>query len=223
VIPDAATRAYTREKIGIPGDAIVITMICRLAPEKGLDIALEAITRALPLLSPERRARVRIIIAGDGPMRKAFEEDAHKRGLSETCVFTGEASANDVISILGISDIFLFTSRRAAGYPLGILEAMASNCAVIASSEPLANSRMLAEGRGIVVPTGDAEQTAVALVGLLSDPALCREMGQKARDYVAIHHSAERLQRVLMRVTHWSALDELWKSETKAAVRGSEY
>src|SRR5207248_3431805 len=139
--------------------------VCRLAPEKGLEIALEAISQALSVLSPNLSSRVRVIIAGDGSLRRQIEEDICLCGLSQTCLLWGEASADEVISLLGLSDIFLFTSWRAAGYPLAILEAMASGCAVIASAQPLAaNEYILAEGRGITVPVGDADQTARALV-----------------------------------------------------------
>lgn len=215
VIPDAKTRAAIREKNGIAAGAIVITMICRLAPEKGLDLALAAISRALSTLSPALRECTRVLIVGDGPLRKQVEDDIRTRELSQTCTFWGEASAEDVVTLLGLSDIFLFTSRRASGYPLAILEAMASGCSVIASAEPLANSRMLAEGRGIVVPVGNVEQFSRALVQLLNDQELCHQMGSLARDYVASQHSGVTLRRALMRVTYWSALDTILDGRKK--------
>jgi glycosyltransferase involved in cell wall biosynthesis len=216
IVPDAAARAGKREGLGIAADAIVITIVCRLAPEKGLEIALEAISQALSTLLPHLQGRVRVIIAGDGPLQRQIEEDICLRGLSQTCLLWGEASADEVISLLGASDIFLFTSWRAAGYPLAILEAMASGCAVIASTEPLANEYMLAEGRGIIVPVGNAEQTARALVRLVGDEELRGQMGRSARNYVAIQHSASTFRRALMRVTYWSALDAFLRIGTES-------
>lgn len=209
VVPDAASRASIREENGIAADAIVIAMVCRLAPEKGIDIALEAISRALAALSPALRERVRVIIAGDGPRRKHIEEHIGRRGLSQTCMLCGETSTADVISLLGFSDIFLYTSTRGACFSMAVLEAMASGCAGIASTEPLSNAHLLAEGRGIAVPPGDVVQTSMALVRLLNDIELCHRMGGLARDYIAVQHSAAMFRRTLMRVTYWSALDEL--------------
>jgi len=220
VIPDARLRSETLERHGIAADAIIIAIICRLAPEKGLEIALDAISQALSTLPLDMSKRVRVIIAGDGPLRKQLEDDVHLRGLTQTCLLWGEASAEEVITILGMSDIFLFTSWRAAGYPLAVLEAMASGCAVIASTESLANQEMLAEGRGVVLPVGDAEGASRALVKLVSDPELCRQMGSLARNYVVVRHSAKRFRRSLVRVTCWSGLDELL-SKSESAV-GSE-
>ena len=54
----------------------------------------------------------------------------------------------------------------------------------------------------------DAEQISQALVLLLNDFKLCHKMGQLARNYVAMHHSAASLRRTLARVSGWSSLDE---------------
>jgi len=216
VLPDANLRAQIREKNSIPADAIVIAIICRLAPAKGLDIALEAMSNALSALSSDLRAQIRMIIAGDGPLRREVEEEIQRRNLGQTCLLWGEASEEEVISLLGISDIFLYTSRRGTGYPVAILEAMASACAIIASSVPLANYRMLAEGRGITVPAENVVETSMALTQLVNDLELCRSMGRKAREYVARQHSPAMLKRVLMRATYWSELDGFLKPDAES-------
>jgi len=219
VIPHVQSRAIICEKMAIPPDAIVIAIVCRLAPEKGLEISLEAISHALSLLSADVRQYVRVIIAGDGSLRKQLEQDITRRGLDEDCALWGEASMEEVIAILGISDIFLYTSWRGSGYPLAILEAMASGCAVIASTEPVANKYLLAEGRGIAVLPGDIAQTSEALVHLLNNPELRRSMGHRARDYVAQHHSPDMFRRTLMRATSWAGLDEFLTVERECESR----
>lgn len=209
IIPDITQKLAIRSTHGIASDAIVIAIICRLAPEKGLEITLEAISRAISMLPSEVGKRLHIILAGDGPLRAQIEEDIRLRHLNERCLQWGEASQEEVIKILGLSDIFLFTSWRAAGYPLTVLEAMASACAVIASTESLATQEMLAEGRGVIVPVGNVAETANAIVQLASNPERCREMGRLARNYVEAKHSPDTFRRSLLRVTYWSSLDQL--------------
>ncbi len=216
ILLDDASRARIREENGIATDAIVVAIICRLSPEKGLDIALESISRTLSAVSPELQARLRVIIAGDGELRKQVEENISTYKLEQTCLLRGEVLAAEVLSLLAISDIFLYTSKRGSCFAMAVLEAMASGCAVIASTEPISNALLLAEGRGIAVPPGDAEQTARALVRLVNNLELCRQMGRMARDYIAAHHGPTAFRRTLLRATYWSGLEKLLKNETKA-------
>jgi glycosyltransferase involved in cell wall biosynthesis len=106
---------------------------------------------------------------------------------------------------------------------MAVLEAMASGCAVIASTQPIANALLLAEGRGIAVPASDIQQTSVALVGLLNDLELCRRMGTLARDYIAMKHSAAVFRRTLMRVTYGSGFYEPVNVEKKIEIPTKEH
>ena len=213
VVVSAATRNARRLELGIPADAMVVASICRLSPEKGLDVALESISTALRFLASDVRARVRWMIVGDGPIRDQLGADVRARQLDQTCLLWGEASTTEVLSILSVSDIFLYTSTRGACFAMAILEAMASGCAVIASTEPISNAQLLADGRGVAVPASDVEGMSKALVRLLGDGALCTRMGQRARGYVAANHSPDSFRRALLQATYWCDLDDLLKSE----------
>jgi glycosyltransferase involved in cell wall biosynthesis len=210
---DTEERAKAREGSDIPAEAIVVAIICRLSPEKGLDIALESINRAMSALSAGQVRRMRVIIAGDGPLRQHLEESVRQHGLEQICSFWGDIPHETVLSLLAMSDIFLYTSTRGACIPMAVLEAMASGCAVIASEKPLSNAVLLADGRGIAVEPGNIELTSKALVQLLNDPNLCHRMGVLARNYIAVRHSPAYFKRNLMRATGWAALDDLLVDE----------
>jgi glycosyltransferase involved in cell wall biosynthesis len=209
VVPDASQKAQMRQHKGIAADAIVVAIVCRLAPEKGLDITVKSVSTALSRLPHALRRRVQVIIAGDGPLRERLETSIRTHGISQECTLWGDIAVQEVPSLLAMSDIFLYTSVRGACLPMAILEAMASACAVIASTQPVSNATLLAQGRGIAVPPGDVAQTSEALVRLLSDPELCKRMGMLAREYVMTYHSPVAFRRALLRVTSWAALDEL--------------
>ncbi|HEV2655402.1 MAG TPA: glycosyltransferase [Ktedonobacteraceae bacterium] len=206
---DASAQARVRARYGIAPHALVIVLVCRLAPEKGIDIALAAIEQALSSCSPEMRAAVYVVIAGDGPLRGSIERDIAQRALTDSVVLAGELPATDVSALLGASDIFLYTSTRGACLSVSLLEAMAAGCAIIASTLPLANVHMLAEGRGTTVPPGNVEATGRALISLLDDAGRRQRMGERARAYVALHHSPTAFRRVLLRATSWSDLDQI--------------
>jgi glycosyltransferase involved in cell wall biosynthesis len=198
-----ATRVQQREQHAIPCDAIVIALVNRLAIEKGLDIAIQGIRLALATLPSEERARVRMIIAGDGPLRAQLEADLRRYGLEQTCSLWGEATPDEVRMLLGISDIFLYTGTRGIN-PVAVLEAMAAGCAVIGATAPHLVAEYLAEGRGLAIAPGDAEATASALLQAIGDLDRSREMGRRARDYVTTHHTAAALRRSLLRATFWA-------------------
>lgn len=222
IMHDTVSRSRERGHLGIRTDAIVVAIICRLAPEKGLDVAIESIGAALATLTPNICDRVRIVIAGDGPLRKWVEETINARGVAQNCALWGDISAQAVRALLAISDIFLYTSVRGAYFPMAILEAMASGCAVIASTEPPSNAHLLAEGRGIVVSPANVIETSRALVRLIIDPECCRQMGFLAREYIAVYHTPAEFRRHLMRATSWYALGDMVINETKDETSGHE-
>ncbi len=195
--PDPPEKARRRAQQGIAEDAIVVAIISRLAPEKGLGLALQGMQQALAALPADLRARVRFIIAGVGPMRAELEAEVARSDLRSCCAFYGEAAPAEVERLLSISDVFLYTSTRGTNYSVAVLEAMAAGCAVIASVEPCSHARILAEGRGLPIPVGDVAAIAEALTRAISDAPLRQQMGLLARNYIAVYHSAEVLRRCL--------------------------
>ena len=199
--PDRDTWLQGRMAQGLAEDAIVITLINRLAVEKGLRFALEGIALALSTLPLQVRERVKVLIVGDGPLRLQVEADIQRHRLSSLCVLWGEAKPHEVIMLLGISDIFLYSGTRGTNYSVAVLEAMAAGCAVVATVMPQSNAQLLAEGRGIAVTPASAPEISSAIVRLCNDTILCQQMGQMAREYVAAYHSPLALQRSLLRAS----------------------
>ncbi len=184
---------------------------------------MQAVEQALAQTAPETRAQVHIVIAGDGPLADQVRCLIESNGLSQNCVMWGELSPAEVKSLLSISDIFLYTSIRGACMSMAVLEAMASGCAVIASTQPLSNRYLLAEGRGIAIPVGDVEATTMALLGLLKEPHLCRHMGTLAREYAAVQHSPARFRKMLLQATSGIVGRENTSVEEEAAMSASPY
>jgi len=212
-LPQGVTKEQLRDQKGLTSDAIVIAMICRLAPEKGIDVALESLDLALAECSHTLRQRVRVVIAGDGPLHEHIRHEITRRQLTENIMLWGAMPHRDVLTLLQCSDIFLYTSTRGACFSMAVLEAMASGCAVVASTEPVSNGVLLAEDRGIAVRPDAPQQTGIALATLMHDLDLCHSMGARARDYVAHRHSGAMFARDVLRVSSWS-----WSERHEAAM-----
>ncbi len=124
--------------------------------------------------------------------------------MQDMCTLYGEATPADVVTLLGASNIFLYTGTRGTNYSMAVLEAMAAACAIIATTEPRSNVRLLAEGRGYAIPAGQATAIADALTQALTHHSGLQQMGLLAQSYVAQHHSADALKRCLWRAMPWA-------------------
>ncbi len=202
---DKEAKAILRAEHSFSQETILITLINRLAPEKGLSQALEGIDTTLRTLKSEIRQRVKVLIVGDGPLRASLLDDIQRRGLTATCCLYGEATPATVVDLLAITDIFLYSGTRGTNYSMAVLEAMAASCAVVATTSPQSNALLLAEERGIAVSPDSASEIAGALTHLCNNSELIPRMGQAARTYVAYHHSAAALQRSLLQASSLSA------------------
>jgi len=108
-----------RAQLGLPRDALLLGMICRLVWEKGCADFLSIIERL-----PERWGGV---ICGDGPLRDQLRQECEKRGLANRIHFLG--SVDDVTPVYAAIDAYAFVSRYDA-FGLTVAEAMAARVPV---------------------------------------------------------------------------------------------
>ena len=113
------------KKTPIPKNKIIIACIARLGPRKGHNHLLDALSR----IPSDLLEHVEVLIAGDGEMRSALEEQARKLNLSMVS-FLGKR--DDVPAILNMTDIFVLPTINDS-LPISIIEAMFSGSAIIAT------------------------------------------------------------------------------------------
>lgn len=131
---------------------------------------------------PALRESLRCIVIGDGPERAALEAEAFSSGVSAEIEFRGDRS--DVPAQLAAMDVFLLPSLN-EGISNTVLEAMASGLPVIATDVG-GNPELVQPGvTGTLVPVGDAEALAEAVLALLDDPARRAQYGAAARERIA--------------------------------------
>lgn len=169
----APDRNYLRAVAGIPPDKKVVGTVCRLAPQKGVGFFLKA---AAELTS--RHEETVFLVVGGGPMREQLEREAARLNLRGKVFFTGERQ--DVNRIMPCLDIFVLSSVT-EGFPLTVLEAMASGCPLVASRTG-GIPEIVDDGvNGLLVNPGDVSGLAGAVSGLLADPEKCRKLAGEAR------------------------------------------
>lgn len=160
-------------------DFVCVLSVCRLVPEKGLDLLVEAIA-ALRAGGDD----VRLVLVGGGPLERPLRERVRGLGIEGAVKFVGAIGQDHMADYYAESDIFCLPSF-AEGVPVVMMEAMATGRPVVAS-RITGIPELVEDGvSGLLFTAGNVEQLTAALSRLVSSPALRRELGQAGRATVA--------------------------------------
>lgn len=157
--------------------AFVVGTVGRLAAVKDQATMLRAV-RSMIDDRPELAEPVRVLLVGDGPLRKELEQLVRDLGMERSVWFAGDRS--DVPDLLRAMDLFVLPSL-AEGISNTVLEAMATGLPVVATHTG-GNPELVEEGvTGRLFPVGDHRALAEILIRMIEEPAAARAMGRAAR------------------------------------------
>ena len=160
-------------------DSIVFGSVGRMVEVKDYPTFTAAFIQLIRQ-QPERAARARLAIVGDGPARDDCLALLQGAGLAHLAWLPGER--HDIPDIMQALDVFVLPSRN-EGISNTILEALASGLPVIATAVG-GNLELVEDGvNGMLVPPGDVAAMAQALLGYLDAPARIAEHGANARQW----------------------------------------
>jgi len=168
-----------------------ILFLGRLCKEKGL----RELFSILPQLH-EQFPQMRLLLGGiweDEELRK--EAEKMKEYVTDLGWLQGEAK-NDY---LRISDLFVFPTYF-EGQPVSVLEAMAYQCGIVATSVGGIPQMIEPEQTGLLIEPKDPEGLKSALQKLLSDPELCERLGKNARVKIEKEFSIEKSLKELIKI-----------------------
>ena len=127
------------------------------------------------------------------------KDDVVERYQSTRIRFLGHR--DDVPGILVKVDVFVLASLS-EGLPSGLMEAMASGCACVATEVggiPYLFSESPGEA-GLLVPPGDPKALEEALEKLVNDGELRRSLGERARQVIHDHYRMDELAKELVTI-----------------------
>ncbi len=180
-------RGALRDAAGIPRDAPLVGMVGRLVPIKDVPTFLRAARRVR-----ERRPDARFAIVGDGEEGPALEALSDSLGLHGAVHFFGWRG--DLAAVYGDLDVVVNASRN-EGTPVALIEALAAARPVIATAVG-GTPDLLGRGeRGRLVPPGEPDALAEAVVETLEGSEAARRRAHAGREHVLSQHSSERLFR----------------------------
>lgn len=161
--------------------AVAVGFAGRLAPEKGLDVLLDAAAH-LPSI-PFR-------LAGDGPSRDRVAEQVRIRGLRNVRLL-GNLDRAELEREMRGWRLAMVPSIFPENSPYAVLEPLALGIPVVASNH--GGVPELIDAPEALVPPGDPAALARAIGDLWSDPTRCRRLGFAGRARVVSEHAPARL------------------------------
>jgi phosphatidylinositol alpha-mannosyltransferase len=156
-------------------DRLDVLFVGRLEPRKGLAYLLRAwssVRMAVP--------RARLIVVGGGEHASSYQRYARDRGWTEV-VFAGHVSHDDLPRYYQTADVFCAPSTGQESFGIVLLEAMAAGKPIVATAIA-GYSEVVTHGQqGLLVRPKESDDLTEALVALLRDVALRRELGERGQ------------------------------------------
>ncbi|MBU1627769.1 glycosyltransferase [bacterium] len=170
-------RAEKKKELGIPESAKVVGIFARLIEDKRHEVFLRAAKEVLETFSND----ICFIVVGKGPLERRLKELASSLNISKNTIFTG--LREDVPELLKITDIGVLSSRR-EGFPMIILEAMASGVPFIATNVGGVGEVIENNKSGYIVQPESPEELAKGLITLLKDNKMRNLFSENSRRIV---------------------------------------
>ncbi|WP_227817234.1 TIGR03088 family PEP-CTERM/XrtA system glycosyltransferase [Nitrogeniibacter aestuarii] len=190
VVPDQAPAGF------FDTTGVVFGTVGRLQSVKDQMALLRAVAQWRATGS-EHADAARIVIVGDGPMRKALEDYASEQHIAQCVWFAG--ARDNVPELMRSMDVFVLPSL-AEGISNTLLEAMATGLPVIATAVG-GNTELVDDGiTGHLVAPGAPEQWVAVLEAMAGDPGQRTVMSVSARQRVEAHFSLDAMVKNYMAV-----------------------
>jgi glycosyltransferase involved in cell wall biosynthesis len=204
---DGETRRSTRNVLAVSDEAVLVSSVGNLNPQKGYESLIDAVAECRRgRITPDLQLRVRgATQTGHESYAEALRSRARAAGLPSETVGGFEADVGPA-QLMCSSDIFVLASRpRSEGLPTVILEAMSLGLPVVATAVG-SIAEMVRDGvSGVLVPPDDPAQLTRAIEMLSRNPNERDRLGAAGREVVEHQASPESFARRQMQAYRLSA------------------
>jgi len=159
---DRASGDLLRARLGIALDAPLLLLVSRLAHEKNVPLALEALARVR-----QRLPKAQLLLVGSGPLMGLLKDQVREAGLDEAVHFVGSVEHSSIPAFYAAADVFVFPSITET-QGLVLAEAFAAGLPVVALDNPQTRDVFGMHLAGMIVK--DSVSMANAAYELITDP-----------------------------------------------------
>jgi glycosyltransferase involved in cell wall biosynthesis len=154
----------------LPSNALVGVIAARLHPDKNHMGLLEATKIVL-----QKHPNFHMLALGQGDQRDALEAHAQKLGIADHVHFLG--ARGDVGAILERAHLGLISSVTTETLSIAVLEYMRAGLPVVSTRLGSLEDQVLDGKTGFLVPPGDDQALAKAIMKMLENPGLRSQFG----------------------------------------------
>jgi glycosyltransferase involved in cell wall biosynthesis len=162
---------FFKDLLGVQGETVLL-YVGRIAPEKDLDILINAMR-----IINNVRSDIHLVIAGDGPQAAFLRRDA-----PPNVTFTGYLYGEELARVYASCDIFVFPSTTET-YGNVVLEAMASGLPVVGAFSGGVKENLVNGFNGLACRSRNIMDMVTAIIELIENGGLRKTLALQARSY----------------------------------------
>lgn len=171
-----------KDRLGISGKKVILT-VSRLIKGKGLEYLTKILSNIL-----QNRSHLVWVIVGEGPLKDQIQKLIHKYNLQNLVRFIGEVEHNKLPIYYHMSDLFVLLPHpyqgKEEGLGLVFLEAAAAGLPVVAGDSGGVKEAVVDGETGYVVDTFQDSAVKEAIIKLIKNDELAKQMGLAAKDRI---------------------------------------
>ena len=175
-------------KFSLPTDKPVITYVGRIDAEKHISVLIDAFVHLLAKLDAH------LLIVGSGTELYNLKAQVDGLGISDKVTFTGRVTDQEIVDLHKAGTVFCMPSP-AELQSIALLEAMASGKPVVAVDAGPLKELCQDNINGILCETDNDNEISMALMRIITDPALAESMGQQSLKIASNHDLQKTLDR----------------------------
>ena len=172
-----------KAKLNMPRDSFIVGYVGRLDPEKGHSYLFQALRKI------KEKFKVRCVLVGTGRHEDNIKQLAKNYEIFDITEFLG--LRRNIADLLSAMDTFVLPSLQ-EGFPNALIEAMAVGCSVIATNISGINEAVSDWENGLLVPPGNSDALASAIVLLQSNKEARIKISLAARKMVEEQFSLKK-------------------------------
>jgi glycosyltransferase involved in cell wall biosynthesis len=175
-------KAYWRTYLGLPAEAPVVGMVARLDRGKGVELFISLVAQLAHCYHNELHA---FLVGGADPTNQGYADRiralAEGTGLGDRLHLLGQLRLEDVARWQCACDVAIHCATSGEAFGMAIVEAMALEKPVVASSRGGPADIIQDRVNGLLCPPEDVEKFGRLVEELLSNPGLRQALGKAAR------------------------------------------